>query len=95
LSKVQDYFGDADPEVATYLDYQRKLYQRSAPKPAILSIVINRLRGSLSDFIGLSDGLLCGGIVLVSLSSAGYPFENHCLDNSDSRFVYDPNVWIY
>ena len=72
LSKIQDYFGDSDPEIAAYLEYQRKLYKRSTPKPAFLSILINRFRGSLSDFIGLSNGLLCGGIVLVSLSSAGY-----------------------
>jgi hypothetical protein len=72
-ARIQDYFAISDPHVAAYLEFQEEALQGPRHRFRPISKILYKFRGTLTDFMVLSNSLICGGIALAILSFAGYP----------------------
>jgi hypothetical protein len=65
LSEIQSYFSEQDLVLGRYMKYRHGLLQRKRSKHIIINLVtrlLARLRGSLTEFMLLCNSLLLGGI---------------------------------
>jgi hypothetical protein len=72
-AKIREYFGHNNAEITAYIDLHRELLARPAPSSK-MSLALRRwLRGSLTSLMILSNSIVCGAFVLVTLFAENYP----------------------
>jgi hypothetical protein len=76
LIDIQNYFAILDPEVARYLEMQRRIYSGRQHKSTISAIVLGRFGGTLIDTMILGNALIIAGIAAIWLLANGYTTEN-------------------
>lgn len=73
LLEIQKYFSSSEPSIAHYFSVQKKLFeQKTNDNRGIIYRVLGRMRGTLQEFIILSNAFICGTLVLVSMIKGGY-----------------------
>lgn len=65
LKDIQDYFAESDPAITTFLVKQRERYRGSKRRSHFASFMNQILGGSLMHVMVLSNGLICGGMVML------------------------------
>jgi hypothetical protein len=72
---IQNHFASLDGQIDSYLELRRKLYERPKYRFGLVFSILHRLRGTLTDFMILSNSLICAGIALTILTKLGYHTE--------------------
>jgi VIT1/CCC1 family predicted Fe2+/Mn2+ transporter len=72
MKEIRRYFAQRDPRIAPYLELQDSLLNRPVGQSRLAAAVLQIHRGRLTDFLILSNGLICGATTVIVLSSAGW-----------------------
>ena len=72
LADIQSQFASQDADIASYLERQKKLYETAKKQNGVTSFLTDSLCGGLADIMILANGLICGAIITVLLSSAEF-----------------------
>ena len=72
MREIRSYFAERDPSITPYLELQDSLAKRPADQSKIVAAILHVHRGRLTDFLIISNGLICGAITIIALSSAGW-----------------------
>lgn len=73
MNEIQEYFVVQDSGLRRYLELQNELLHGPSPPQGVISLLLGRLRGTLTDFMALSNAVLCGGIVFTGLVRSRRP----------------------
>ena len=76
LIEVQKYFSSHEPQIAKYMEAQENIFRSRTSKHGFITNFIGRARGTLQEFMILSNALLCTGIVLVAMLKIGAGTSN-------------------
>ncbi|HSA98882.1 MAG TPA: hypothetical protein VLF17_07365 [Candidatus Nitrosotenuis sp.] len=82
LSEIQSYFSEQDLLVGQYIKHRRELVQRKKSKHAAINTftrLLSRMRGSLTEFMLLSNSLLIGGIGMTASLQLHLPLTSGIL----------------
>lgn len=71
MSHIQRYFATHDSQVAAYLELQKKEREKPKHRFRLVSWILKRHKGRLTDFMVLSNSLICGGIVIAAFLAPG------------------------
>ena len=72
MREIRGYFAQREPSITPYLELQDSLANRPAGQSRVVAAILHIHRGRLTDFLVISNSLICGAITIIVLSSASW-----------------------